>query len=272
MLRDAMLTVEPGTVSPRSRNAPVTCWASYGLSQAVANSNWLPACVSGAWMFAQWPLTTEHPTAVWVNNTDDPVPLVEASRHKQLQIWTGEECRLISENETIVGAYTPAPEGSYLIIDNAVIVATHSSAAVGAEALLMGSSLSARGIAPDQHLAISHTPVVVYDRNAVPELRPFILRLTEVVDLGIWLAAQQGVSVEGVHVYRFVSREDPTYKEFVVSLYSSAPQEELAHFFSMLAEQVGVWRRRQTRPPESTFASQIGVEVMPAELWEDVRP
>src|SRR4030042_114730 len=112
-------------------------------------------------------------------------------------------------------------------------------------------------------------PYVYYDPDVLREISKSLPVINEVINLGIVLGKKQMVPIAKVRISRFVSMENPTYKELVASFFSSAPQEQLIEFFPLLAQEVGDWRRLQS-DSQQYMLSQLSVEVMPLEFWEDV--
>jgi len=118
-------------------------------------------------------------------------------------------------------------------------------------------------------LTTENTPAVHYDPDVLREFSPFMPIMNEIINFGIALGKNQRVPIVKVRVSRFISKEDLDYRELVVSFFSSAPREKLIEFFPLLAQEVGDWRRHQ---PDSfqDLLSQLAIEVMPLEFWDNV--
>ncbi len=75
-----------------------------------------------------------------------------------------------------------------------------------------------------------------------------------------------GVSVAKATIWKFSSREDPTYYEYVVTFLNYEDPVKLIGCADDLPEFVGEWRRRQPTGVQEYFADRVSIELLPLGL------
>lgn len=113
-------------------------------------------------------------------------------------------------------------------------------------------------------------PDTLYLGEADRLLKPFRSHVTNLLETATTLLRHMGLSVTRAKIWKFTSREDPHYFEYVLTLYSDDDPVTLIDCADQVSEFVGDWRRRQPDGVREQFADRVTVELLPAELDQRV--
>ena len=119
---------------------------------------------------------------------------------------------------------------------------------------------------------IEPSPEVGYAPDALAELRPFVPWANELILTALSVGAKNGVRIDKVNVWRFVSREASEHRKCVFNFFSGSARGELLKTFPILSQAIGEWCENQLPFVKKDFADQVSVELTPLEFWKDVRP
>lgn len=109
-------------------------------------------------------------------------------------------------------------------------------------------------------------PESIYIGEAGRLLTPFRDRVNGLIESISSFTRGRGVSLAKAKIWRSISREDPTYYEYVVTFFSDDEPTKLIGCTDELSEFVGKWRRGQPSAVRDDFADKVSVELLPLGL------